>query len=349
MTAFNPAIFFGPATWLAAVLSCGLHSYAAQGLIQLDQDSMTLNQGMVISTNSAVNKNLLPLDASHTLPGARVVDVRRLGTSTAGENLSGNQKASVVAQTNDAIKQAGPASVTTTPTKDLRLPGLLINLEQRSVDIDASVCLREGTLELVACTKGTKEHESILVIDAKPMHVHAALLLLGAKPGNPAMRKLVGDKKDRWIDVPPRGGPVDVYLVFDDKGKRIEQPISDFIVSSQFQADGPGEEGREDKFPTHTFLFTGSILHKSGSGPGKYLCDESGNLISLVTFGDEVLGLPEVHSSENGALMWQVDAGDLPAVGSNVTLRLRPKIQSLAPTNQVGPRNPDSSHPKTGH
>ena len=67
----------------------------------------------------------------------------------------------------------------------LKLPGLTINLEEKSVDVDATVCLRTGFLELVACTKGSKEHESIISVDAKPSHIHAALLLLGAKPGNP--------------------------------------------------------------------------------------------------------------------------------------------------------------------
>jgi len=62
-------------------------------------------------------------------------------------------------------------------------------------------------LGLVACTKGTKEHESIVAIKAKPVHIHAALLLLGAEPGSPATRQQLGDQAERWIDVPPSGGP----------------------------------------------------------------------------------------------------------------------------------------------
>jgi hypothetical protein len=50
-------------------------------------------------------------------------------------------------------------------------------------------------------------------------------------------------------------------------------------------------------------------------------------VISIATFGDEVLCLPEVHSSENGALMWSIDPTHLPALGSKIILRLRPQAK----------------------
>ena len=102
------------------------------------------------------------------------------------------------------------------PTKDLqdalaalKLPGVKIDLEERAVDVTAIVNLDEGLLEFVACTKDTKEHESIVKIQAKPSHIHTALLLLGAKAGHPAIRKIVGEGDDqRWIDLPPKGSAV---------------------------------------------------------------------------------------------------------------------------------------------
>ena len=213
--------------------------------------------------------------------------------------------------------------------KQVKLPGLMINLEERCVDVEGSVCLDEGTLELVACTKDSKEHESIVAIDAKPIHIHTALLLLGAKSGNPAMRKRIEGEQERWVDIPPRGGQVDLYLVFENKeGKKIERPISEFITRSGSELDSrDGDKAGADdaKFPTHTFLFAGSQLRVDGAGPRKYHCDLSGNVVSISTFGDELLCLPGVHGHANGALMWQVDATHLPAVGSKITLRLRPQ------------------------
>ena len=115
--------------------------------------------------------------------------------------------------------------------KSVKLPGLVIDFEKQCVDIEATVCLDKGLLELVACTKGSKEHESIVAVATRPMHIHTALLLLGAKNGNPEMRKRVGEEEKRWVSIPPRGDPIDLFLVTTNKdGKAMERPISDFIV-----------------------------------------------------------------------------------------------------------------------
>jgi hypothetical protein len=218
----------------------------------------------------------------------------------------------------------------------LALPGVKINLDEWCVDVASRVCLRDGLLELIACTKETKEHESIIVIDAKPSHVHTALLLLGTKPGNPAMQEVLDEEQTRFRSIPPSGGPVDVFLVLQDAGgKETQHPISDFIAPAN-QEDGSGEsvEGQgaetQGKFPTHTFLFAGSGLVGEGEGPRTYLCDRSGNVISLATFGDELLCLSGIHDDANGALAWRVDGAKLPALGSKVTLRLRPQLKPRA-------------------
>lgn len=222
-----------------------------------------------------------------------------------------------------------------TPRKELKLPGLVINFEKRFVDVASVVCLTEGTLELIACTKGTKEHESIIAIEAKAMHVHTGLLLLGSRPGHPAIRRRVDSEGGGWIDLPPRGDPVDVYLVVptsDDTA--VEYPISDFVEPNSDLdlpgGTGPGTDGDgvstkpANKLP-HSFLFAGSVLVEQEDGPRRYLSDANGNVISIATFGDELLCLPELHSQENRSLLWRVNDTHLPTVGTKVTLRLRPR------------------------
>ena len=221
--------------------------------------------------------------------------------------------------------------------ENAKLPGIVIDFQKRCVDIESSVCLDRGFLELIACTKGSKEHESIVAIKARPMHIHAALLLLGANPGNPAMQKPIDKAGTRWVHLPPAGDPVGVYLVFKNKkGKPVERPISDFVARSDENPDGMvGAEGnvdkKKDKFP-NTFLFAGSLLRDNGSGRRIYLSGVSGNVISVSTFGDELLCLPGTHGCDNGSLMWEVDATELPKVGSKVTLRLRPRAKGAATT-----------------
>lgn len=147
----------------------------------------------------------------------------------------------------------------------MQFPGVAIDLKERCVDIEVTICLDRGMLELVACTKGGKEHESIVAVAA-----------------------------DKKVDL---------------------------------------------RFPTNTFLFAGSHLMVNGPGPRKYLSDESGHVISIGTFGDELLCLAGVHSHQNGALEWQVNAAGLPSVGTKVTLRLRPKPKPAAEGNTPNPVN----------
>jgi hypothetical protein len=206
----------------------------------------------------------------------------------------------------------------------LQLPGLTIHAKERRVDVEATVCLDEGALELVACTKDSKEHESILTVEARPIHIHTALLLLGAKNGNPAMRRPLDPEMTRWADIPPRGDLIDVFLEYTEAGGKVtERPIGDFIKRSPEHAPAPGA-GADVRFP-HTFLFAGSQLRDKGQAPKEYLADQSGHVISIASFGDELLGLPDIHSHDNGALMWHVDPTHLPAPGTKVTLRLRLK------------------------
>lgn len=209
--------------------------------------------------------------------------------------------------------------------RKLDLPGIKLNLKERCVDVNATICLHKGLLELVACTKGTKEHESILSISARPMHIHTAMLLMGASPGTPAMRKAQEGARTRWVPVDPAGDSVCVSLVFaESKGKLQEYPIQKFISPAQpDEISGIPAKKILATFPA-SFLFAGSHLVENGAGPRKYVCEQSGNVISISTFGDELLCLPGIHGHQNDGLAWQVNSKGLPGIGEQVILRLRP-------------------------
>lgn len=223
---------------------------------------------------------------------------------------------------------------------ELILPGLKIRIKERYVDVDSKICLTEGMLELIACTKDTKEHESLIVVEAKAAHIHAALLLIGAQPGNPAMRKQIDGPDSGWVDFPPRGQNIDVYLVFkNEAGELKEHPIKKFLIRSEDHMDYTEQEAEkidkaERAFPTNTFLFAGSHVFKDGESEPVYLSDESGNVISLATFGDELLCLPGMHAHENSGLVWGVDDTDLPEIGKDVILRLKPQFKEAEATEE---------------
>lgn len=202
-------------------------------------------------------------------------------------------------------------------------PGITINSKERFVDVQSVVCLAEGYLEVIACAKDSREHESIVMVEAKPSHIHASLLLIGARPGNPAMRKPTNEEGTQWVDIPPRGQEVTVSLLIpDEKGVMKESPVSDFLAPTKDESGLPEVAGAVKKFPD-TFLFAGSHTHQEGETK-TYLGDVNGNVISISTFGDEVLCLSGHHAQDNEALSWQIKPDSLPEIGTKVTLRLRP-------------------------
>jgi hypothetical protein len=212
----------------------------------------------------------------------------------------------------------------------LEMPGVKINLDEWSVDVDASVCEDFGLLEVIACLKDTRDHESVVRTEAKPSHIHTALLLLGARPGSPAMQQMLEGDPPRFRNILPSGSPVDVYLVVkDEEGVATERPVNEFIIraSEEYDAVGqpvPEDDKKKENFPTHTFLFAGSVLLPTkGDGPRRYLADTEGNIISISTFGDELLCLPDIHDKSNESLVWEADS-DLLKEGP-VILRLRPQ------------------------
>jgi hypothetical protein len=218
----------------------------------------------------------------------------------------------------------------------VELPGIKIDAKNKRIDIDAKVSLDDGLLEVIACIRDSREHESIIVVDAVPVHIHTALLLIGAENGHPAMVKPANEEKTEWLRLPPRGDPISVSLVYPDpenKDKSIERPISDFIKRAEGDpALEKDEEEMEDPAKVFdTFVFAGSILRQNEKGERQYLADVNGNVVSISTFGDEVLCLPAQISQDNAALVWSVNSKHLPAVGTKVKLRLTLKEKPKDP------------------
>jgi hypothetical protein len=97
-----------------------------------------------------------------------------------------------------------------------------IDLKGKRLLVQSEVVLREGLLEMLACLKQTKEHESILGVDAKAQLIHAGLVALGAEVGHPA--KFVPEYQ------PASGQRIDIFLTWTDAaGKLHRDPAQSWI------------------------------------------------------------------------------------------------------------------------
>src|SRR5262245_50638653 len=78
--------------------------------------------------------------------------------------------------------------------------------KRKAVVVDGQVCLRAGQLEMFACPKGTKEHESVVALRCLAEEVHAGLLRVGGMPGTPV-------RFDPMYK-PASGQIIDVYVLW---------------------------------------------------------------------------------------------------------------------------------------
>ncbi len=180
-------------------------------------------------------------------------------------------------------------------------------------------------LELLACRPGTREHESVVTLDARAEHLHAALLLLGLEPGAPADARWEGET---LVQTPPRGPELGVWFVF-DSAPQDPVPAAVYVVE---QARGAtlhaGSDAGADAAVDAAggWRFTGSRLVE---GPQRtyFLAEENGTLISLVNFGDDLIARDTRQAADGGNGLWTLNRVPegwpvLPDAGTPLTVRL---------------------------
>jgi len=175
-------------------------------------------------------------------------------------------------------------------------------------------------LEAVACTPDSKEHESLVVTEAKPSHVHAALLLLGLEPGKPATWR---EEAGRTKAEPATGPEITVEMVYrGPEGAEVVVHPGDWIVHAKTGERFPDT----DQFG---WVFAGSEIRTRRSAEGEvrevYRADIEGTLIGLASFGTETIALATAISPESSVEepVWIADLKSVPANDTPVTIRLR--------------------------
>ncbi|MCO6455871.1 MAG: hypothetical protein J5I93_11290 [Pirellulaceae bacterium] len=209
-----------------------------------------------------------------------------------------------------ADKPADAAPATKDPPGLTRLTkdyDLWIDSKRKLVVVDGKVCLREGQLEMFACPKGSKEHESIVALNSKSQFVHAALLAVGAKTGtpvrfNPEYQAATGTE-------------VEVFVLWKDRdGKNRQVRAQDWIRNVK--------TGQAMTFP---WVFAGSSFWVDEQTGERMYNADAGDLICVSNFPTAMLDLPVESSQGNADLLFEAFTERIPAIGTHVRLVLRPK------------------------
>lgn len=204
----------------------------------------------------------------------------------------------------DSANVAGALEALRSPEARPFVPGVWINWAARQVEVEAYVVMREGMLELFACSPQTKEHESILRVEAQPTHIYQAMGLLGIEAGRPPY----------WDPKAQRGHAA--------TGSRL-------TIDVRYQWDG---EVRTDKAhrwmrnardnepaPPTQWVFSGSVRTERG----RLTADMEGTVICLVDFESALVSLPQSYSANNEMLWLAPNADRIPPLGSPCMLLLK--------------------------
>lgn len=185
-----------------------------------------------------------------------------------------------------------------------------VDKEHKRVVMAGEICRRDAVLEMFACLKGTKEHESVVSVHTKAMFVHAALLAVGATPGHPV--------QFQPEYVAAEGPEIDVTVLWkDDEGERHEARAQDWVRSRTTgeALDAP-------------FVFGGSGFWKNEKTGDEYYLAESGDFICVSNFPSAMLDLPIESSAQKDSELFEPFTERIPAEKTKVTLILAPKIKA---------------------
>ncbi|MEX2113942.1 MAG: YdjY domain-containing protein [Pirellulales bacterium] len=184
-----------------------------------------------------------------------------------------------------------------------------IDPKNKRVVMDGTVVLREGQLEMFACPRGTKEHESIVAVDTKAYAVHAGLLAVGAEVGTPV--QFQPEYK------PATGTEIDIELVYRDAAGTVHRDrAQDWIRNVQ--------TGQAMALP---WVFAGSGFWVDEADGKKHYMAEQGDFICVSNFPSAMLDLPVESSQDNAQLLHEAFTEKIPPLGTRVRLVLTPKAK----------------------
>lgn len=181
---------------------------------------------------------------------------------------------------------------------------------RKAVIVDGQVCLREGQLEMFACPKGSKEHESIVSLNCKSEEVHAGLLRAGAISGKPV--SFDPDYK------PATGQVIDIYVLWkDEEGNKHQARAQEWI-----------KDVKKEKAMAYDWVFAGSGFWKDEETGKEHYKANGGDLVCVSNFPTATLDLP-IHSTDaNDELMFVAYKEHIPPRGTKVRVVFIPRAQS---------------------
>jgi len=183
------------------------------------------------------------------------------------------------------------------------LGNVKLDLNKKTITMNGKVNMSYGLIELLACTRIGKMHESALVIDVQPIHLQTALILLGLEFG--------GGIRYQGDPLTPKGDRVQIWVEWDADNETQRHRAEDLIFnrSKQSQMEHVG------------WVFTGSRMSN-----GAFMAQAVGTLITTFRDPDAIIDNPLPDGADDTAYI--VNSQVTPPKGTNIRMIITPANSS---------------------
>lgn len=253
-----------------------------------------------------------PNKGSHCKLVASMVAALAVAAASGGDAAAqpGAADPGAVAEGPPPVQQRVPPKLT--PPEDAkpfpRSDSVWVNREKRVVYVDGVVSLREGLLEMLACPRGTKEHESVVAVNTRAYLVHAALLSVGAEPGRP-----VSYKDGEYVA--PTGDVIKITIEWlDPQGKKHSAKAQEWVRDMNTKKAMPYE-----------WVFAGSGFWTDEETGKQYYQAEGGELVCVANFSTAMIDVAAESTAANSGLLFETFTENIPPLGTPVRLVMTPE------------------------
>jgi hypothetical protein len=194
-----------------------------------------------------------------------------------------------------------------------RIGRVIVDTAARVAQVPCRVNMRRGVIEYLAVAADGKLHESVLKVEAEPLHVHVALMLLGLEPAT--RPRFQGDPE--LLPPAPEGSAgagVEARVTWRQDGKQRSARLEEWAW------DIPA---RRPMQPV-AWRFTG--VAPPGDGP---TTAEQRSVVATYRDPDAVLNNPLPSGADD--TVYKANERVVPPVGTAVMLELRPAAKSKTP------------------
>jgi hypothetical protein len=183
-----------------------------------------------------------------------------------------------------------------------RVGAVLVDTQARTATCPGAINMDSGPIEYLAVAPNGKLHESLLRVDARPLHLQVALLLLGLEPKNVLKRQ--GDRAT------PQGAPVEIRIRW-----RNAQGETKEVRAEEWISEMPGSK----PMPNTAWVFTGSRILREG-----FEADLEKSLVAVWHDPAAILDNPLPGGANNA---YMVNAKRVPKRGTPVEILLKAQPQ----------------------